>query len=227
MTNSQLKEQAVTAIKICCISSIEEAALALRLGATALGLVSEMPSGPGVIAEELIAEIVVTVPRTVSTFLLTSSTSAPDIIAQQKRCGVNTVQLCDRLSMEIYPELRSALPGVSLVQVVHITGEESVAEALQVAHSVDLLLLDSGDQSLQVKELGGTGRTHDWALSAQIVRESTIPVFLAGGLDAENVGEAIRAVRPFGVDLCSGVRSSGTLSERKLRNFIEAVRATD
>ena len=215
----------MTRVKICCISSIEEAGLAIRLGADALGLVSEMPSGPGVIPEPLIAEIAAAVPPPIATVLLTSLTDPYQIIAQQKRCGVNTVQICDRLTPDDYPVLRAAMPGVSLVQVIHVGGEESVAEAVEVADWVDALLLDSGNQKLPIKELGGTGRTHDWGLSARIVEEAAVPVFLAGGLHAGNVGEAIRSVRPFGVDLCSGVRTGDVLDEGKLVAFMEAVGA--
>ena len=216
---------AMTRVKVCCIRSIEEARLAVRLGASALGLVSEMPSGPGVIPEALIAEIAATVPPAVATFLLTSRTDPAEIIAQQGRCRVNTVQICDGLPRGAHAELRGSLPGVSLVQVVHVNSEESVAEALQVAREVDALLLDSGDRSLPVKELGGTGRTHDWLLSAKIVNESPVPVFLAGGLSAANVGEAIRTVQPFGVDLCTGVRTAGALDEQKLSRFMAGVAA--
>ena len=215
----------MTRVKICCIGSVEEARLAVRVGASALGLVSEMPSGPGVISETLITEIAGSVPPPIATFLLTSQTDSAEIIAQQKRCRVNTIQICDRVLPEVYAELRRSLPGVSLVQVIHVTDEESVAEALQAAPSVDALLLDSGNQSLRTKELGGTGRTHDWHVSARIVEESRVPVFLAGGLNPANVEEAIRSVRPFGVDLCTGVRTIGKLDERKLLEFMDAVAA--
>jgi phosphoribosylanthranilate isomerase len=217
----------MTRVKVCCISSVEEAKIAVGLGASALGLVSEMPSGPGVITEALIAEIATQVPPAIDTFLLTSRTDAEEIVVQQQRCGVNTVQLCDRLPERAYEELRAAMPGVSLVQVVHVSDEESVVEALRIAHQVDALLLDSGNQSLAVKELGGTGRTHDWSLSARIVRESSAPVYLAGGLSTENVGEAMRMVHPYGLDLCTGVRSGGVLDEQKLRQFMMAVEAGD
>ncbi len=215
----------MTRVKICCISSIEEARLAARLGASALGLVSEMPSGPGVIPEALIAEIAAAVPSSVDTFLLTSRTDSEGIIAQQHRCRVSTIQLCDRVSHLVHVDLRRTLPDITLVQVIHVIGEESVVEALQVANQVDMLLLDSGNPSLSVKELGGTGRTHNWSLSARIVEESSAPVFLAGGLNSANVGEAINVVRPFGVDLCSGVRTAGVLDEGRLHAFMRAVEA--
>jgi phosphoribosylanthranilate isomerase len=212
-------------IKVCCISSIEEARTAIRLGASALGLVSEMPSGPGVIPEELIAEIAATVPPPIATFLLTSRTAPAEVIAQQRRCRTNTIQLCDCLPPGSLAKVREALPGISLVQVIHVRDAASVEEAVDASLHADALLLDSGNQFLPVKELGGTGRTHDWTLSAKIVKESRVPVFLAGGLNPDNVAEAIRAVRPFGVDLCSGVRTFGALDERKLARFMAAVSA--
>jgi phosphoribosylanthranilate isomerase len=216
-----------TRVKICCISSVTEARLAIRHGASALGLVSAMPSGPGVIAEELIAEIAATVPPPIATFLLTSSHAAEEIIAQQRRCRTNTLQLCDRVAPGAHAELRRALPGIALVQVIHVTGEESVCEALAVAPQVDALLLDSGNQSLAVKELGGTGRVHNWDFSRHIVTRSPVPVFLAGGLRPENAARAIREVKPFGLDLCSGVRTKGVLDEAKLSAFFAAVRGAD
>jgi phosphoribosylanthranilate isomerase len=212
-------------VKICCISSVAEARLAVRHGASALGLVSAMPSGPGVVGEELITEIAATVPPPVATFLLTSKTSVPEIVAQQRRCRTNTIQICDRLERGSHRDLRKELPGIALVQVIHVTGPESVREAVKTAPQVDALLLDSGNQSLAVKELGGTGRVHDWRLSREIVRESPVPVFLAGGLRAHNVTEAIREVQPFGLDLCSSVRTEGKLDETKLAAFFAAVNA--
>jgi phosphoribosylanthranilate isomerase len=212
-------------IKICCISSVEEARAAIRAGASALGLVSSMPSGPGVISETLIAEIAATVPPPIGTFLLTCGQDARDIIAQQRRCRTNTVQICDRLTTGTYADLRGAMPGISLVQVIHVTGEESLEEAVSVAPHVDALLLDSGNQSLAVKELGGTGRVHDWSISRRIREQVGVPVFLAGGLRPENVGEAIRQVGPFGLDLCSGVRTGGVLDTGKLEQFFTRLRA--
>lgn len=211
-------------VKVCCIASIEEAWLAIEHGASAVGLVSAMPSGPGPIAEELIAEIAAKIPPGVSSFLLTCQQDAEAIIAQQRRLGVNTIQICDRLPRGSYRRLRDALPGVSLVQVVHVTGPEAVDEAIAIAPEVDAILLDSGNQSLPIKELGGTGRTHDWRLSRAIREAIDAPLFLAGGLNPENVREAIREVRPFGIDVCSGLRIEGRLDPRKLEAFFRATK---
>jgi len=210
-------------VKICCIASVAEAWMAIEHGASAIGLVSAMPSGPGPIAEELIAEIAAPVPPGVASFLLTCKQDVASIIDQQRRTRVNTIQICDRLTDGTYEDLRQALPGISLVQVIHVTGPEAVHEALAISSHVDAILLDSGNQSLKVKELGGTGRTHDWALSRAIRESVEVPVYLAGGLKPENVAEAIRAVRPFGVDVCSGLRTDGRLDESKLKSFFAAL----
>lgn len=211
-------------VKICCISSPAEAHLAVSAGADAVGLVSAMPSGPGVIDEEAIGRIAGAVPPPVATFLLTSARDPGAIVTQAGRCRTSTIQLCDRLEPDAYGELRTELPSVRLVQVVHVQDAAAVDEALAVARHVDAILLDSGNQRLAVKELGGTGRTHDWRLSRTIRDAAPVPVFLAGGLNASNVQSAIDAVDPFGVDVCSGVRTDGALDPAKLRDFMAAVR---
>lgn len=208
------------------MATVEEAKLAIELGASALGLVSHMPSGPGVITDELITEIAASVPPPIATFLLTSRQDVGGIIAQQRSCRTNCIQICDRLTSGSYLDLREALPGISLIQVIHVTGRESVDEAMEVATQVDAILLDSGNQSLVVKELGGTGRIHDWTLSREIRERLPVPLFLAGGLTAANVQQAIREVGPFGVDLCSGVRTKGKLDRSKLQAFFQAVGST-
>lgn len=199
--------------------------MAVRCGAAAVGLVSAMPSGPGVIGDDLIAAIARSVPPGVASFLLTSHQTASQIIDQQRKLRTNTVQICDRLSDGTYAHLRDALPGIGLVQVVHVAGEDAIDEAIAVSKHVDAVLLDSGNQKAAIKELGGTGRRHDWQISRRIREAVDLPVYLAGGLRAENVVEAIETVRPFGLDVCSGVRTAGLLDPSKLEQFFKAVRA--
>jgi phosphoribosylanthranilate isomerase len=210
-------------VKICCISNAEEAKMAIESGASALGLVSEMPSGPGVISEDRIASIAASIPPGVASFLLTSKQNAESIIAQQRRCRTNTIQLVDAIPAHVYGELREALPGIALVQVIHVRGEDSIDEARSAAEHVDALLLDSGNPLLAVKELGGTGRTHNWDVSRRIREATDVPLFLAGGLNANNVAQAIAEVQPYGLDLCSGVRTNGVLDRNKLDDFFIAV----
>ena len=209
-------------IKICCISSAAEVGLAVRYGASALGLVSAMPSGPGVVSEDTIARLARIIPPGISSFLLTSKQVGNEIVAQQKACGTNTLQLVDAVPQLEVESVRDQLPGIKIVQVVHVAGEESLLEAETVLPHADALLLDSGNPNLQIKELGGTGRVHNWEISREIVSRSSKPVYLAGGLNPSNVAEAIDIVRPFGVDICSGVRKNGRLDESLLRDFIKS-----
>lgn len=214
-------------VKICCIASVDEARRAQAAGAAALGLVSQMPSGPGVVADEVIAEVAAAVRgQAVRTFLLTSGTTAQAIAAQHARAGSTTLQLVDHLPLAELKRLRQRCPGVELVQVIHVLNQASVDEALGVAPWVDALLLDSGNPGLAVKVLGGTGRTHNWALSRQI-RDAVypLPLWLAGGLRSDNVAQAIEAVQPHGLDLCTGVRSNGQLDDSQLAAFMAAVKA--
>jgi phosphoribosylanthranilate isomerase len=212
-----------TRVKVCCIASEEEATLAVRMGASALGLVARMPSGPGPIPESRIRDIARSVPPGVATFLLTCETTADPIIAQQRYCGTGTLQLVDAVPPEVYSAIREALPGIRIVQVIHVRDENALAEALQVSPLVDAILLDSGNPFLSIKQLGGTGRAHDWAVSRRIRDAVEVPVYLAGGLNPQNVGKAIAQVQPFGVDVCSGLRTEGQLDPVKLEQFMLAV----
>jgi len=208
-------------VKICCISSPEEAALAVSYGASALGLVGRMPSGPGVIEDEMIKRIAAQVPPPVATFLLTSEVKAANILKHHYLTHTNTLQLVDYLELDQYKQLHDELPWIKLVQVIHVLDESDIDRALAVSPFVDALLLDSGNPKLDVKVLGGTGNTHNWAISRKIRESVPIPVFLAGGLNAGNVRQAIEAVEPWGLDLCSGVRTNGKLDERKLGDFFK------
>ena len=198
--------------------------MAIRRGASSIGLVSDMPSGPGVIPESLIAQIAGNIPPAIRSVLLTSLQGTTEIIAQHRRCRTSAIQLCDRIQSGTYDDLRAALPGIFLIQVLHVRPRETIKEARSVAPHVDAILLDSGTLTPDVKELGGTGRTHDWSISRRIRNAMKVPMILAGGLQSENVAEAVRTVRPHGVDVCTGVRTEGRLDEEKVTAFFAAVR---
>lgn len=198
--------------------------MAIASGADALGLVGKMPSGPGPIEDELIAAISKTIHPPIASFLLTSEQSATGIVKHVMRVNTSTVQIVDQLTEGTYTEIRTALPALKIVQVIHVTGEESLEQALLVHQQVDALLLDSGNPQAAVKTLGGTGNTHNWLISREIVKSVDVPVFLAGGLHAGNVAAAVEQVRPFAVDICSGVRTNGKLDPVKLKDFMAAVR---
>lgn len=210
-------------IKICCISSLEEAFLAIKQGADALGLVGNMPSGPGIISDELISLITREIPPPIATFLLTSERKASDIIAHHQKVQTNTIQLVDSLLEMDYTKIREAIPTVKIVQVIHVLNEKQIDEALEIEPWVDAILLDSGNPNLKVKILGGTGNSHDWKLSRKIREAVKKPVFLAGGINAHNVKQAIEEVNPYGIDLCSSVRTNGRLDASKLDIFFKAI----
>lgn len=206
-------------LKVCCISSVEEAQIAFDAGVDAIGLVSAMPSGPGQVDEALIAGIAQWTPPGVDSFLLTSLTDVELIVEQHARCRTSVIQVVDRLTSGGLDELTRALPGVRVVQVIHVQDERAIDDALAAEHA-HALLLDSGNPDAAVKQLGGTGRTHDWALSRRIVEASRMPVYLAGGLTPENVREACEVARPYGIDICSGVRTGGRLDREKLARLV-------
>jgi len=212
-------------VKICCISSIEEAKLATAYGASALGLVGHMPSGPGIISNQKISEITKSVPPMVSTFLLTSETKASAVINHYKKVSTSTIQIVDTLENKDYQLIKNEFPHVKIVQVIHVLDDKSVEEAIDVSVDVDAILLDSGNPNLSTKELGGTGCTHNWDLSRKIRDQIDIPVFLAGGINSNNVKQAIEHVQPFGVDLCSSVRTNGKLDENKLSSFFHVIQS--
>ena len=203
-------------VKICCISSIEEARLAVAYGAAAIGLVGRMPSGPGIITDELIHAIAKTVPPPIQTFLLTSETTTDNIIEHHKKVNTTTIQIVDALSGREYHKIREAIPNVQLVQVIHVLDEGSIKEAIEISEFVDAILLDSGNPNLPTKVLGGTGKTHNWDLSKKIRENISIPTYLAGGINKDNIRMAIDHVQPYGIDLCSSVRANGQLDESKL-----------
>jgi len=210
-----------TKVKICCISSTKEAELAIDAGATSIGLVGPMPSGPGIIDNDLIAAIAKSISNQIDTVLLTSETTAEGIINHYQKINTTSIQLVDKIRVENYVKIRKALPAVRIIQVIHVLDHNSIKEALSIEKHVDAILLDSGNPNLTTKELGGTGRTHNWDLSREICDVVSIPLFLAGGLNDQNIIKAIRTVQPYGVDLCSGVRTDGKLDSQKLTKFFD------
>lgn len=216
-----------TRVKVCCITNEEDLRLAVALGADALGFVGPMPSGTGIIDLATARHLIALVPPPVASFLLTSATEPATLVAEVLATRPSALQIVDRVPVAAYRRLRDAAPCVRLVQVVHVTDETSLAEAGEAARHVDALLLDSGSREGPVALLGGTGRVHDWSLSRRIVDAAERPVILAGGLRPDNIAAAIAAVRPFAVDLCTGLRTGGRLDRTKLRAFMAAVAQAD
>ena len=212
-------------VKICCIKSVQEAEAAFQAGADAIGLVGDMPSGPGVINDEQIAAIAAQVPPDKKSFLLTSETTPEAILAHHSKVNTTTIQIVDHISAKALESLSKHTKATEIVQVIHVTDESAYHYATEIHPFVDFILLDSGNPNSSVKLLGGTGKTHDWNISKKIVANIPKPVFLAGGLNPENVQSAITQVAPYGLDLCSGVRTNGNLDREKLTRFFAQIKA--
>jgi phosphoribosylanthranilate isomerase len=209
-------------IKICCISSAEELRIAVAAGADLLGFVAPPLGGLGVIPERRIAELVAAVPPGCVAVLLTGLTEPEAIAAQVETCRPDALQLVRATTAATRASLRARFPGLRVLQVVHVQGPAAVEEARQAQESSHGLVLDSAVLDGPDEQLGATGRTHDWAVSAEVVRAVSVPVYLAGGLSATNAARALQVVGPFGLDLCSSVRTDGRLDPVKARAFVAA-----
>jgi len=176
----------------------------------------------------MIAEIAAFAPPPVATVLLTAETKAEAISAHIRVTNPTAVQIVAHIEPTESARLARLEPHVRRIQAIHVTGGEDALDLMDVySPHIHAFLLDSGRPGEKIPVLGGTGRTHNWAVSSRFVQESTRPVFLAGGLTAENVGDALRQVQPFGLDLCSGVRTNGQLDAAKLATFMMAVRRAE
>ncbi len=212
--------------KVCCMLSPAEADLAIAAGALAVGLVGEMPNGPGLLTDDAIRTIADHVSarhgNKIWTTLLTSRTTGDAIADHIADTGVNSVQIVDDPAPGAYGGIRRAHPDIRIIQVIHVEGQSAVEAARHAAEEADFILLDSGKPSAPVRTFGGTGDVHDWSISRKIVEVLDKPVFLAGGLGPENIMDAVAAVRPHGVDICSGLRDKSrayALVEAKLNAF--------
>ena len=211
-------------VKICCMASVEEATLCAELGVDLVGLVGPMPSGAGIVSPQVCREISDHAAAWVTPVLLTSSETAQDIRTDVEDANVRAVQLVRHVEPSVHRELAMTVPHVRRFQVIHVEDGTALDLIDVYAELADAFLLDSGRPS--AAELGGTGRVHDWDISAEFVRRSPLPVFLAGGLKPENVADALLKVQPFGLDICSGVRTpDDRLDPQKLRAFLAAINA--
>jgi phosphoribosylanthranilate isomerase len=181
-----------------------------------------MPSGTGIITLETARRLAAMTPPPVASFLLSSAVEPEALVEGARTVQPSVLQIVDRVPASAYRLLRRELPALKLVQAVHVGGEDALGEARAAAEVADAVLLDSGTREGPVAKLGGTGMVHDWGVSRRIVEAIAKPVILAGGLRPGNIAEAIRTVRPFGVDLCTGLRTADRLDEAKLAAFMRA-----
>jgi phosphoribosylanthranilate isomerase len=194
--------------KICGLRTDRDLDVVVQAGADAVGLICGVTH---VTEDELTADqarrLARRTPPLVSTVLVTHLVDADEILRLADHVGVDTIQVHGLVTRETVSEVLARASGRRIVKAVHVLGPSAVNDALQFADVCDAVLLDSRTG----ERLGGTGRTHDWSISRQVadaLRQLGRPVILAGGLRPENVADAVRAVRPFAVDVNSGVEDA-------------------
>jgi phosphoribosylanthranilate isomerase len=214
------------------MQSEAEIDMAARAGAFAVGIVGPMPNGAGFLDDETAARLarygVKRHGEKLWVTFLTKRTVAREIADHVAAIGANAVQLVDRPAEDAYSHLRARFPALKILQVVHVEDARAVEEARAAAPFVDAVLLDSGKPSAATPTFGGTGDRHDWSISRRIVESCGKPVFLAGGLNPHNAADALAAVRPFGLDICSGLRdraNGDALMPERLAAFVEVLSA--
>ncbi len=196
--------------------------MAAAVGADFLGLVGPMPSGPGILTLAEARAVAQALPDDARPILLTAAETAQDIAREAAFVGVEAVQVVRPLTGREARALSGQ--GLHYLQVIHVEGPDALDLIDLYAEHCDAFLLDSGRPSQG--QFGGTGRVHDWTLSAAFCDRAPRPVYLAGGLTPETVGAAIRQVRPAGVDICSGLRRNGALDPALLDTFMAAIDAS-
>lgn len=214
-------------VQIAGVSSLEEALATADAGADALGFTVRLPHGVhDGLTEARARGIVAALPPFVASVAITYVATARAAVELCRYLGVSTLQLHGPFPTAELPLIRAGLPHLKLIRAVHVTGPPAIAEARSLARHVDALILDTYDPASG--RGGATGLTHDWALSRQIVAETRVPVILAGGLTPDNVAAAIAAVRPWGVDVHTGVENAdGTRNLDKVRAFIRAAKTSN
>jgi len=211
----------MTKVKICGVTNLEDARAAVWFGADAVGfLVGQVHYSTGsFLAPGEVAKIVAALPPFCSAVLVTHLSRPEEVIPILKVANVTTLQLHGDTTPQEAVEIKNFLPFLKTYKVVHVFDASVIEEANRYIGSVDGIILDTAIKA--TGQVGGTGQTHDWGVSKEVVRSTALPVILAGGLNPENIITAIRVVQTYGVDVNSGVSNpDGTKDHEKVRLFI-------
>lgn len=214
-------------VQIAGVSSLDECLAAERAGADALGFTVRLPTGVhDDLTEAKARSIIAALPPFISTVCITYVGTAREAVDLCRYLGVTALQLHGAFPTHELPLIRAALPHLRLIRAVHVTGEPAIAQARSLDRQVDGIILDTFDPA--TGRGGATGKTHDWSISRRIVETMRSPVILAGGLTPDNVGDAIRQVAPWGVDVHTGIEDAdGSRNLTKLRAFVERAKSVD
>jgi len=210
-------------IQIAGVSSLEDSIRLINLGVDGLGFTLRLPSGiHDGLTEEKAKKIIAALPPLVGTVLITYITNPIEAVDFCKYLGVNTIQLHAPVEKGVMTEMKNLLPNVKIIKSVNVVNLSAIDEVKNYADEADAIILDTYDP--KSGRHGATGITHDWAISREIVEACPMPVILAGGLNPDNVAEAIKFVKPWGVDVHTGIENAdGTPSHEKAAAFVKVV----
>lgn len=212
-------------VKICGIKRIEDAFSAVRWGADSVGfLVGQRHASPDFVTPDQAREMILRLPPFITKVMVTHLHTAKEVVALADQVCPDTVQLHGEIPHNEIRELRRQRPHLRILKSFHIVDEASIEYGVPYVGIVDAFVLDS--VNVETGEIGGTGLTHDWTISRRVVARYPTPVILAGGLTPENVQDAIHAVRPYAVDVNSGLKDAqGFKDHAKIHTFVDSVKA--
>ena len=204
--------------KICGITREEDLTVAMDAGADAIGFLVGVPSSPRNLTLERAETLLDQVPIFIDSIVVTAPKSIEWLVEIYERLKPSGIQIHGKEELDS-SIIHEKIEDVNLIKTVYVTEDALNETVIKDLKTFDAVLLDSFSQG----QYGGTGKVHDWILSRQIKEAvSPIPVILAGGLNPENVKEAILAVEPYAVDVASGVEANpGIKDQSKVRAFVE------
>ena len=203
-------------VKICGTATFADLDCAVAAGADAVGFLMGITHvTQDAVTPETAAAMVATLPPFIVPVAVTHLTKPSDLIRIVELARCTTLQIQDVVTPDDIAEVREALPYLRIMKAVHVMDESAIATAKYFSDTADAILLDTRTAD----RIGGTGITHDWNISAKIVK-----VILAGGLTPENVTEAIIRVRPYAVDVHTGVKKNGVRDAERTRAFVTNAR---
>ncbi len=211
-------------VKICGITNMNDALLAAEYGADFLGFIVDIEKSEDSLSRSVARDLIMQVPLEITPVMVTYLNKASDVVELARFVKPMAIQFHADITVGEIGKIRKALPKMKIIKAVHVTGEKAIDEAKKFEDYADYILLDSKSKG----KIGGTGKTHNWNISRKIVEKCKKPVILAGGLNPENVLDAVRIVKPFGVDVNSGVKSSPRKKDAdKMERFIAEARKGD
>ncbi|MBO5344578.1 MAG: phosphoribosylanthranilate isomerase [Clostridia bacterium] len=208
-------------VQMAGIRNVQDALNSVEVGVDIIGLlVGQNHTSDDFISKEQAREIKLALPKNIKTTLITHLEKADDIIEIASFIDVDYIQLHSHLPETEVETIKQALPNTKLLRLIHIAEDGTILNDLSKIKYVDFYFTDS--INLKTNQVGGTGLLHSWETDKKLVETLDKPVFVAGGLTPENVGEIVNFCKPYGVDVNSGCRATGGGRDKlKMKQFVE------